>query len=47
MLLNVYIIEDVNVEQPPHFEDNDFRNHIYGLNKALYGLKQAPSSMKV
>jgi hypothetical protein len=40
--LNVPIKEEVYVEQPPGFEDNEYPNHVYKLSKALYGLKQAP-----
>jgi hypothetical protein len=40
--LNVPINEEVYVEQPPGFEDEEYPNHIYKLHKALYGLKQAP-----
>jgi hypothetical protein len=36
------IKEEVYVEQPPGFEDSEYRNHVYKLSKALYGLKQAP-----
>ena len=36
------IKEEVYVEQPPGFEDNEYPNHVYKLSKALYGLKQAP-----
>ncbi|KAH9697228.1 hypothetical protein KPL71_023524 [Citrus sinensis] len=40
--LNVYIMEEVYVKQPPGFENEKFSNHVYKLLKALYGLKQAP-----
>jgi hypothetical protein len=40
--LNGPIKEEVYVEQPPDFEDNEYPNHVYKLSKALYGLKQAP-----
>jgi hypothetical protein len=36
------IKEEVYVEQPPGFENEEYRNHVYKLYKALYGLKQAP-----
>jgi hypothetical protein len=36
------IKEEVYVEQPPGFEDNEYPSHVYKLSKALYGLKQAP-----
>ena len=40
--LNGYINEEVYVEQPPGFEDDNKPNHVYKLRKALYSLKQAP-----
>jgi hypothetical protein len=42
VFLNVYINEEVYIEQSPSFEDNKKPNHVYKLKKALYGLKQAP-----
>jgi hypothetical protein len=39
--LNGAIKEEVYVEQPPGFEDNDYPSHLYTLSKALYRLKQA------
>jgi hypothetical protein len=42
VLLNGPIKEEVRVEQPPGFEDNEYHSHVYKLSKALYGLKQAP-----
>jgi hypothetical protein len=40
--LNGPIKEEVYVEQPPDFENEEYPNHIYKLHKTLYGLKQAP-----
>jgi hypothetical protein len=36
------IKEEVYVEQPSGFEDEEYPNHVYKLHKALYELKQAP-----
>jgi hypothetical protein len=41
-VLNGPIKDEVYVEQPPSFEDEEYPNHVYKLHKALYGLKQAP-----
>jgi hypothetical protein len=40
--LNGPIKEEVYVEQPLSFEDEEYPNHVYKLHKTLYGLKQAP-----
>jgi hypothetical protein len=40
--LNGSIKEEVYVEKPPGFEDQEYPNHVYKLHKLLYGLKQAP-----
>jgi hypothetical protein len=40
--LNSPIKEEVYVEQPPGFEDEEYPNHVYKHHKVLYGLKQAP-----
>jgi hypothetical protein len=40
--LNGPIKEEVYVEQPPGFEDEEYPNHVYKLHKGLYGLKQTP-----
>ena len=40
--LNVYLQEEVYVEQPPGFENSNLSNHVYKLQKALYGFKKAP-----
>jgi hypothetical protein len=34
--------EEVYVEQPPGFKNEEYPNHVYKLHKALYRLKQAP-----
>ncbi|GJT51165.1 copia protein [Tanacetum coccineum] len=38
------IEEEVNVCQPPGFEDPQFPNKVYKVDKALYGLHQAPKA---
>jgi hypothetical protein len=40
--LNGPIKEEVYVEKPPVFEDQEYPNYVYKLHKARYGLKQAP-----
>ena len=40
--LNGIIKEEVYVEQPPRFEDDEHPDWVFRLHKALYGLKQAP-----
>jgi hypothetical protein len=40
--LNWPIKEEVYVEQPPGFKDQEYPNHVYKIHKALYGIKQAP-----
>jgi hypothetical protein len=37
--LNEPIKNEVYVEQPLGFEDQEYPNHVYKLHKALYGLK--------
>ena len=34
-------IEEMYVEQAPHFENPDVLDHVFKLDKTLYGLKQA------
>jgi hypothetical protein len=40
--LNRPIKEEVYVQQPSGFEDEEYPNHVYKLHKVLYGLKKAP-----
>jgi hypothetical protein len=39
VFLNGPIKEEVDVEQPPSFENEKHHNHVYKLHKALYELK--------
>jgi hypothetical protein len=41
VFLNGPIKEEVYVEQPLDFEDEEYPNHVYKLHKVIYGLKQA------
>jgi hypothetical protein len=43
--LNVPIKEEVYVEQPLGFKDEEYPNHVYKLHKTLYGRKQAPRAL--
>jgi hypothetical protein len=38
--LNGPIKEEVYIEQPPGFEDQEYPNHAYKLHKALYGISK-------
>jgi hypothetical protein len=38
--LNEPIKEEVYMEQPPDFKDEEYSNHVYKLHNALYRLKQ-------
>ena len=38
-IFNVFLNEEVFVEQPKGFQDPHFSDHVLGLKKALYGLK--------
>jgi hypothetical protein len=40
--LNGPIKEEVYVEQPPGFEDQEYPNHVFKTHKVLYGLKHDP-----
>jgi hypothetical protein len=42
VFLNGLIKEEVYVEQPPGFEDQEYPSHVYKLHKVLYVLKQTP-----
>jgi hypothetical protein len=38
--LNGPIKEEVYVEQPPDFEDEEYPNYVYKLHNTLYGLSK-------
>ena len=40
--LNGIVKEEVYVEQPLEFEDDEHPDWVFKLHKALYGLNQAP-----
>ena len=39
-----FLKEEVYIEQPPCYVDQQFPHHIFKLHKSLYGLKQAPKA---
>ena len=42
IFLNVFINEEVYVEQPQDFKNHKSPDHVFKLKKTLYCLKQAP-----
>jgi hypothetical protein len=42
VFLNRPIKEEIYVEQPSDFEEEEYSNHVFKLHKTLYELKQAP-----
>jgi hypothetical protein len=45
VFLNGPIKEEVNVEQPPGFEDSEYPTYVYKFSKALYKAQISPKSM--
>jgi hypothetical protein len=45
--LNGPIKEEVYVEQPPGFEDQEYPNHVFKIHKVLYGLKHGMNALGV
>jgi hypothetical protein len=41
VFLNGPVKEELYVEQPPGFKDQEYYNHVYKLHKVIYWLKQA------
>ncbi|XP_074369254.1 uncharacterized protein LOC141710582 [Apium graveolens] len=41
-VMNIYLVEEVSIKQPPRYVQKGRENKVYRLKKALYGVKQAP-----